>query len=134
MKRNRLKYSLMIAGCFFVPFSAFSENSNTPKSYIGSSFNEVKEVLINDDLDPLNRIEDKEINSYKFSNKPHYWVNSSTFYKKEDGKKINQLEIDSKRTIAEQFDYYDRLKKLLHPNGICFTGSWESKYSVTPYL
>jgi hypothetical protein len=37
----------------------------------------------------------------------------------------NKLLERARKTISERDDYYDRLEKLVHPNGICFTGEWE---------
>lgn len=66
-----------------------------------------------------------EMTIYQRELLPAYKVNRRNFFEEVNGQTVNQLELDAKRTINEHADYYDRLPKRLHPNGICFTGTWE---------
>ena len=92
-----------------------------------SSFNEVRDVVFSPS-DAKNSLEQQEINGYLNNKLPHYEVSSANFIK--DG--INLLIGDAQRTLNETADYYPRLEKHLHSNGICFTGTWHITQK-TPY-
>jgi hypothetical protein len=84
-----------------------------------SSFNEVRDVVFS----PANvksSLEQQEVNVYLHNQLPHYQVTAANFVK--DG--INLLKADAERTLNDTADYYPRLEKRLHSNGICLTGTW----------
>lgn len=93
-------------------------------SQAASSFTEVRTVLMTDPV-ALEGEAIPELEVYQKEQLPAYKVNRKQFFAEIDGQTVNVLEQDAKRTIAETADYYDRVKKLLHPNGICLTGTWE---------
>ncbi len=94
--------------------------------YQGSSFSEVEAIILNPSPIVDNYKQIKEVKSYQNPEKlPHYWVHSGNFTTKQEGKTIDLLAQDAHRTISEQYDYYPRLEKRLHSNGICLTGYWE---------
>jgi hypothetical protein len=71
-----------------------------------------------------------EEHTYRGGLLPHYTVSAGQFLK--GG--VNLLVQSAQRTVApDSLDYYDRIEKLVHPNGICFTGEWKinqlSKYT-----
>ena len=92
-----------------------------------SSFNEVRDVVFS----PANvksSLEQQEVNVYLHNQLPHYQVTAANFIK--DG--INLLKADAERTLNDTADYYPRLEKRLHSNGICLTGTWHITQK-TPY-
>ena len=90
------------------------------ESYKGSSFNEVMNVL--EDRDPVlaTPVEQQEFAVYKSGRLPQYQMNRQSVFAFGSA----QLQADAKRTVSERADYYPRLNKLLHPNGVCLTGEW----------
>ena len=84
-----------------------------------SRFNEVRDVVFSP-TEAKNSLEQQELNVYLDNKLPHYEVSSSNFIK--DG--VNLLVGDAQRTLNETADYYPRLEKHLHSNGICFAGTW----------
>lgn len=88
--------------------------------YKGSSFNEVMGVISNNTKTPLNGDEKKEWDVYQRGELPQYRVSKSRFF--EEG--VNLLFKSAVRTTTEKFDWYPRLTKLVHPNGICVAGKW----------
>ncbi|MFL5815812.1 MAG: hypothetical protein ACJ763_19745 [Bdellovibrionia bacterium] len=72
---------------------------------IGSSFNEVRDVIKN---------------PYPSGQLPQYQVTVSRFVK--NG--VNLIQEAAVKTVNDRVDYYPRLDKLIHSNGICFTGEW----------
>jgi hypothetical protein len=98
-------------------------------SYTGSSFNEIMNVLEDRNFLPNTDIEKKEFSIYQKGLLPQYPVNATSLFNSGSTK----LERDSQRTVSERFDYYDRLPKMLHPNGVCVSGVWkidtETSYS-----
>lgn len=86
-----------------------------------SFFDEVRDVLWDKNLPRPDPGGELELPIYAIGGLPHYEVTVESFFRGS----VNLLEKDAKRTIAEQADYYDRITKRLHPNGICFTGMWE---------
>ena len=92
-----------------------------------SSFNEVRDVVFSPS-EVRNSIEQQEINVYLDNKLPHYQVSTSNFIK--DG--VNLLIGDAQRTLNDTADYYPRLEKHLHSNGICLAGTWHINQK-TPY-
>lgn len=94
-----------------------------------STYKEVLDVINDEGFVPKTAIETSEFNIYKSGALPRYEVNSSTVFPKGS----DQMSIDAKRTVTRTEDYYPRLAKLLHANGICVVGKWEmteaSKYT-----
>lgn len=95
--------------------------------YTGSSFNEVWNVINDVGFQAKTSIEKEEFEVYK-EFLPAYPVNSMTVFSSGSA----GLERDAQRTVNERFDYYDRLPKKLHPNGVCVSGEWVIKKN-TPY-
>ena len=63
----------------------------------------------------------QEIDLYKSGGLPHYEVTTSRLIK--NG--VDLMKAAAQRTIRDRVDYYPRLDKLVHSNGICFTGEWK---------
>jgi len=95
---------------------------STPgSSHSDSSFNEVRSVVFGAQPVPTNDTERKEQRVYKQNKLPQYTVGINYFY--HDSKDF--LYIDSVRTLSDSSDYLPRIEKLVHSNGICFSGTWE---------
>ncbi len=88
-------------------------------AYEGSTFNEVSDVINDKNFAPTSLIEKDEFAVYQSGKLPQYAMNMGSVFGK--GKDLGR---DAKRTIAEKHDYYQRLEKLLHPNGVCVSGKW----------
>jgi len=88
--------------------------------YEGSSFSEVLKVIEDTGYAPRTEEERKEFSLYQALQLPQYPVNSRSLFTSGSA----PLERDAKRTTSERYDYYDRLPKKLHPNGVCVTGEW----------
>ncbi len=102
---------------------ALATLSLTPISgllHADASFNDVENVIFGTPPAPQSDIEKQEQSVYKQNLLPQYLVTTRNFFKAG----INMLAVDSVRTIAETADYYPRIEKLVHSNGICFTGNW----------
>jgi len=105
-------------------------------SYLGSSFAQVREVLTNSQLNEseiqgrgeLERAQ-AEIKIYQSGQLPRYEVSLDNIFRYG----INHLEQAAKRTVNERLDFYPRIEKLVHSNGICFTGEWEIGAKKTGY-
>lgn len=87
----------------------------------GSSFNEVRDVMMN--LHPVATDAEAltEIREYQSGHLPQYEVTASRFVK--NG--VNLIQEAAVKTVNDRVDYYPRLDKLIHSNGICFTGEWK---------
>lgn len=85
-----------------------------------SSFNEVWNVVTDVEFVPKSKIEKDEFSVYQSGQNPIYPVNSKSLFSNQS----KQLEKDAQRTINQNEDYYDRIAKLLHPNGVCIAGVW----------
>lgn len=96
--------------------------------YEGSSFEEVLNVIQDVGFSPKSKIEKQEFSFYSENFLPQYPVNSTSIF----GASSDGLSRDAKRTVNERYDYYDRLAKKLHPNGVCVSGKWHIK-KKTPY-
>lgn len=92
-----------------------------------ASFNQVRDVIFTQPV-ATSEIEQQEINGYLNNTLPHYAVTSANFFK--GG--VNLLKKDAQRTLSDTADFYPRLEKRLHANGICFTGEWRIN-ETTPY-
>lgn len=98
------------------------------ESYTGASFNEVWDVVENKNFLPKSLSEVKEFGTYQNGELPQYPVNMRSLFSHGD----SELKRDAIRTVNERFDYYDRLAKKLHPNGVCVAGEWKINRE-TPY-
>ena len=113
---------MLILGLQFIPGLLMAADE-----YNGSSFNEVWNVINDVGFAPKSDIEKEEFNVYtEFL--PQYPVNMSSIFAGGSG----DLERDAIRTVNQRFDYYDRLPKKLHSNGVCVSGEWIIKKS-TPF-
>lgn len=99
------------------------------QTLLASTYNEVLSVIMDQGYVPQSPVEIAEFNVYKTGSLPQYEVNASTIFPKGS----DQLKKDAQRTVTKSDDYYPRLPKLLHSNGICVTGQWQatenSKYT-----
>ena len=89
-----------------------------------TSFNDVLKV-VNDEIQPPASSPDviREWAVYRSGTLPQYQMNMTSIFA--TGTEL--LEQAAKRTVSEKADYLDRLPKLLHPNGVCVVGEWESQ-------
>ncbi len=92
----------------------------------GATYQEVLNVLKENpqDLSPQSQ---SEMLTYANGGLPQYPMNMSSLFQKK-----GQLEADAQRTTTDKSDYYPRIEKLLHPNGVCLAGTWQVD-SKTPY-
>lgn len=86
-----------------------------------SSFNQVVDVIEDKNFIPRTDIEAVEFSIYDSLMLPQYPVNSKSLFMGGSA----TLEKDAIRTVNERFDFYDRLPKKLHPNGVCVLGKWQ---------
>ncbi len=122
--KKQIKTITFLATSILLTTASAVENSQ--ETYLGSSFNEVLNVITDNIPTRFALDNPEEYSLYAQNDKlPHYKVSSRKFFERVSGKKVNLLARDSIRTVSEQFDYYDRIEKLLHPNGICLSGTWE---------
>jgi hypothetical protein len=61
-----------------------------------------------------------EVKSDPYSQLPHYQVTLGSFF----GFLVNHLYDASRRTLSDHSDLLPEFRKLVHPNGICFAGTW----------
>lgn len=97
---------------FFISLFFNSSLLFANSSYKGSSFNEIQSVLYNQKIITLNEKVITELDSYKGGMPVYRPFVDSTILR------------DANRTLTEEFDYYERLEKRIHGNGICFLGTW----------
>lgn len=109
-----------------IGFGAFAQIAEA--DYSGSSFNEVWGVVLDQSFNPRTEVESAEYKVYRDGLLPQYPVNATSVFKNGD----SELKRDAIRTTSERFDYYDRLPKKLHPNGVCVAGEWKIETN-TPY-
>lgn len=93
-----------------------------------TTFNDVERVVFGPMPPAQNDEQVQEQSIYQQSLLPQYRVTISNFF--EDG--INLLTQDAQRTVSDTADYYPRLEKRVHSNGICFKGTWTIT-EETPY-
>ena len=96
-------------------------------TYQGSSFDEVLKVIADQGLTLDSQQAQDEFDIYQRGVLPQYMVTLKTVMQGP-----TTLERDAVRTIVERFDYYDRIAKKLHPNGVCVKGKWTINQS-SPY-
>jgi len=97
--------------------------------YSGSSFNDVWNVITGaDKFLPKDQDGLAEFSIYQAGRLPKFPVTSASIFSKDKA----GLEKDARRTLNERFDYYDRIPKKLHPNGVCVAGEW-TIFSPTNY-
>lgn len=87
-----------------------------------STFTEVKNIVFENAADASKQDETikAEMAVYEKGKLPHYEVTSSKFIV--NG--VNQLMNRAQSTLKDTNDYYPRLEKLVHSNGVCFSGLW----------
>ncbi len=88
-------------------------------AYEGSTFNEVSDVINDNNFAPTSQIEKDEFAVYQSGKLPQYAMNMGSVFGK--GKDLGG---NAKRTVTERDDFYKRIEKLLHPNGVCVSGKW----------
>lgn len=115
------KFLLPIFSLFFLLATTSQAEIYLPMSpYEGSRFAEVQDVIEDHGFTPTSEVAKEEFAVYR-SQMPQYPMNMmSVFFSRGTA-----LERDAQRTVNEGFDYYDRLPKKLHPNGVCVTGEWK---------
>lgn len=106
----------------------FTTTVRAVDNYEGSSFAEVLNVIMDNDYQPRTEVEAKEFSSYQSGTLPQYPVNSYSLFSAGTA----SLARDAQRTVNQRFDFYDRIPKMLHPNGVCVTGQWKIN-KQTPY-
>jgi hypothetical protein len=89
-------FKIFFLSTFFVIHSTFA----------ASTFNEVKDIVFK------NVYENEQLPQYEVSTK-NFVVNG-----------LNRLLDRATRTLNETNDYYPKIDKLVHANGICFSGVW----------
>ncbi|MEK7354952.1 MAG: hypothetical protein AAB250_00785, partial [Bdellovibrionota bacterium] len=94
----------------------------------GSTFDEVTNVLNDVGFAPENAEQAAELAVYRDGYLPLYPMS----YKSVFGRDSSALKRDAVRTVTDKSDYYPRLDKLLHPNGVCVTGAWKIT-KASPY-
>jgi hypothetical protein len=96
---------------------------------LAASYNQVVSVIQDENFIPRTEIEVSEFSIYDSLKLPQYPVNAKSLFMGGSA----ALEKDAIRTVNERFDFYDRLPKKLHPNGVCVLGKWQidtqTKYS-----
>ena len=93
-----------------------------------SSFAQVRAVLFDPPQTAGSVLEQQEVAVYAAGQLPHYPVTAANMVV--GG--VNLLRRDAVRTLREPNDVYPRLEKLVHSNGICFSGTWQID-RATPY-
>lgn len=104
--KAHISAALSVALSVVMAPSAFAE-------YQGSSFREIRNLLLSPapEVSLPGELEERAV--YQRGELPRYEITAEG---------LLQAAI---RTTTEKEDFYPRLEKLLHSNGICFTGSWE---------
>lgn len=132
---NFIKSSLLMT---VAPIAMAGAQQSQPPSqdYTGSTFSEVRSVIASDQLniDELTSEGERgrakcEFDVYAKGKLPQYPMTVSGFFRYG----VNLLERAAKRTVSQRFDYYPRIEKLVHSNGICFTGEWEINKNPNHY-
>lgn len=89
-------------------------------AFAQSTYNEVEAVLNDVGFAPKDKEEADELAVYRAGALPLYPMSFRSVFRSKGA-----LERDAKRTVTDKSDYYPRLDKLLHPNGVCVTGTWK---------
>lgn len=95
--------------------------------YIGSSFSEVLGVIKDSGSAPAQAQDNEEWSVYRSGVLPQYKMNFKTIFHAP-----SSLQADARRTLSDGYDYYERLTKKLHPNGVCVAGTWNIE-NTSPY-
>lgn len=85
-----------------------------------ASYNQVHEVVFATPKQSKNAAIAAEQAVYAAGKLPAYQVSASQFGKQ----RKKQLAERTKKTLVDTHDYYPRLEKLVHSNGICMAGMW----------
>lgn len=93
-----------------------------------SSFAEVSQVILDANTPMVSEQVAAELEVYRQGKLPQYPMNMHSIFEFGSG----LLERSAQRTIYIKDDYFDRLPKLLHPNGVCVMGRWQI-YDNSPY-
>ncbi|MGE3608629.1 MAG: hypothetical protein AB7I27_03495 [Bacteriovoracaceae bacterium] len=88
--------------------------------YVGSSYKEILQIISNKAEGPIDSKYKDEYETYQRGELPHYEINRGNFF--EAG--TNLILEAAKRTTTQKFDWYPRITKLVHSNGICVSGKW----------
>ena len=93
-----------------------------------SRFSDVQTVVFGMPKTAESPVEQAELAVYAVGQLPQYPVTAGRMVV--GG--VNLLRRDSERTLRETADFYPRLEKLVHANGICLAGRWQID-TATPY-
>lgn len=85
-----------------------------------SSFNEVREVLLDHKVVFDSPEAQAEADAYRKGDLPRFEVTTAKLF----SAGFSALKNAGVRTTTQHDDYYPRLAKLVHSNGVCFTGEW----------
>lgn len=111
-------------------FSLFALSASASTEYKGSSYNEVLDVIEGRNFFPKTEVEVQELGTYQ-NGIPQYKV--LDFNALQFKSTLDKVKKASKKTLESKVDYYDRIEKTVHTNGVCVAGNWEiteaSKYS-----
>lgn len=111
------------------PLGTNASDTGLISEYIGTSFQELIDVIQDRNFAPSTSEQSEEFDAYKSQSLPHYEVS----FKSLGGLLKNNLDSVSKRTLKDAYDYYPQgFKKLVHANGICLSGTWDITED-TPY-
>ncbi len=115
------KYSLIVLfGALTLNASHAAYAEGLSNEYTGSSFQQVWDIVQDRSFSPTTDKENAEFKIYQEGYLPQYPVNALSVFQSGDA----DLKHDALRTTSQRFDYYDRLPKKLHPNGVCVAGEW----------
>lgn len=106
-----MKYSWLVV----LPMTLMTLNT-----YAASSFQQVKDVIYDVNFTPEAGVPSQEFSKYSSGELPVYPVNAASVF----AGGSSQLKKDAQRTVSDREDYYDRIAKKLHPNGVCVLGTW----------
>ncbi|EGK08999.1 hypothetical protein HMPREF9373_2248 [Psychrobacter sp. 1501(2011)] len=102
----------------------------TTQQAAASSYQQVYDVVFNNSLNPETDTDNQQAKQeravYQSGQLPKYQVTASKFNKAVR----EQLATRTEQTLNQDVDYYDRLDKLVHSNGICMAGTWEMTEDV----
>jgi hypothetical protein len=120
-----MQSSKVIKTVFIYTMASFAFSS--PQA---TTFKEILEVLKDQQIPKnLPEKESAELALYNAGVLPQYEVKASSFVVNGVQRLLNRAQ----KTLIDRGDYYERLEKLVHPNGICFSGTWnidqENAYS-----
>ncbi|MDG0815956.1 hypothetical protein [Bdellovibrio svalbardensis] len=126
-----MKNSIILLFLYFTFSSILVQAALSSDFKDQSSFNEVWQVV--QDTTQNSLIDDSERsikNSYSKNHFPTYEINFSRFFSVTKSGIHDKLSAATFRTLHDHRDYYPRIDKLLHSNGICFSGTWNITHST----